>query len=76
MTDQTREQEHEDVRRSNDRDQEMERHGEDAPHNIGYDEAADGRYRSPRQSDVVENGPDVDPDSAASQVDRDDTSND
>ena len=75
MTDQTREQEHEDVRRSNDRDQEMERRGEDAPHNLGYDEAADG-HGSPRQDDVVENGPDIDPDSAASQVDREDTSND
>jgi hypothetical protein len=74
--DQTREQEHEHVRRSNDRDQELERHGEDAPHNIGYDEAADGRHRSPRQGDVVENGRDVDPDSAASQVDREDTPND
>ena len=53
----------------------MERRGEDAPHNLGYDEAADG-HGSPRQDDVVENGPDIDPDSAASQVDREDTSND
>ena len=30
------------IRRSNDRDQEMERNGEQAPHNRGYDEAADG----------------------------------
>lgn len=30
------------VRRSNDRDQRAERHGERAPHNEGYDEAADG----------------------------------
>jgi len=30
------------IRRSNDRDQELERRGEDAPHNRGYDEAADG----------------------------------
>ena len=31
------------IRKSNDRDQEAERHGEPAPHNRGYDEAADGR---------------------------------
>jgi hypothetical protein len=30
------------IRKSNDRDQEMERHGEQSPHNRGYDEAADG----------------------------------
>ncbi len=30
------------VRSSNDRDQQQERQGEDAPHNRGYDEAADG----------------------------------
>jgi len=34
--------EHARVRRSNDRDQELERKGEVAPHNRGYDEAADG----------------------------------
>jgi hypothetical protein len=33
------------IRQSNDRDQEMERHGEVAPHNRGYDEAADGPRR-------------------------------
>jgi len=31
------------IRRSNDRDQELERRGEQAPHNRGYDEAADGK---------------------------------
>ena len=34
--------EHDRVRRSNDGDQEMERHGERSPHARGYDEAADG----------------------------------
>lgn len=30
------------IRKSNDRDQEMERRGEPSRHNRGYDEAADG----------------------------------
>jgi hypothetical protein len=30
------------IRRSNERDQELEREGKPAPHNIGYDQAADG----------------------------------
>jgi hypothetical protein len=30
------------IRKSNDRDQDMERHGRQSPHNVGYDEAADG----------------------------------
>jgi hypothetical protein len=30
------------IRRSNDRDQALEQRGEEAPHNRGYDEAADG----------------------------------
>jgi hypothetical protein len=34
--------EHDRIRRSNDRDQELEREGKIAPHNRGYDEAADG----------------------------------
>jgi hypothetical protein len=34
--------EHKRVRSSNDRDQELEREGQVAPHNKGYDEAADG----------------------------------
>jgi hypothetical protein len=36
------ESEHERIRRSNDRDQRLEREGKQAPHNRGYDEAADG----------------------------------
>ena len=35
------------VRESNDRDQRAERRGENAPHNRGYDEAADGPAREP-----------------------------
>ena len=34
--------EHKRIRSSNDRDQELEREGVVAPHNRGYDEAADG----------------------------------
>ena len=34
--------EHQRIRSSNDRDQELEREGRIAPHNRGYDEAADG----------------------------------
>jgi hypothetical protein len=34
--------EHDRIRKSNDRDQEMERHGEQSPHARGYDHAADG----------------------------------
>ena len=34
--------EHQRIRSSNDRDQELEREGRVAPHNRGYDEAADG----------------------------------
>jgi hypothetical protein len=34
--------EHDRIRRSNDRDQRLEQEGKDAPHNRGYDEAADG----------------------------------
>jgi hypothetical protein len=35
--------EHERIRHSNDRDQELEREGVRSPHNQGYDQAADGR---------------------------------
>jgi len=35
------------IRESNDRDQNMERHGEQSRHNRGYDEAADGVVRPP-----------------------------
>ena len=34
--------EHRRIRKSNDRDQQREREGKSAPHNRGYDEAADG----------------------------------
>jgi hypothetical protein len=37
------ESEHDRIRRSNERDQRLEREGKDAPHNRGYDEAADGK---------------------------------
>jgi ATP-dependent Lhr-like helicase len=53
--------ERERVRKSNDRDQKMEREGVETEHNRGYDDAAAGRRA------------DVDPDSAESGVDRDDT---
>jgi hypothetical protein len=42
------------IRKSNDRDQEMERHGEQSKHNRGYDEAADGRVRTPEIERVVD----------------------
>jgi hypothetical protein len=61
--DDTRNIEQERVRSSNDRDQAMERSGEVPPHNRGYDEAVRG-YGS-------DNEEDVDPDSAESDVDRD-----
>ena len=64
----TSDSERERIRSSNDRDQEMERDGVDAEHNRGYDDAAD---RGIRNDDVSENGP-TDPDSAESDVDRDD----
>ena len=58
----TREGEQERIRSSNDRDQERERAGEPSRHNRGYDAAVRSRF---------EEG-DVDPDSAESDVDRDD----
>jgi len=42
------------IRKSNDRDQDMERHGEQSPHNRGYDEAADGVVRTPDVARVVD----------------------
>ncbi len=57
----TSETEHDRVRTSNDRDQQMERDGKQTEHNRGYDEAAHGR-----------SGQDVDPDRADADVDRDD----
>ena len=64
----TRESEHDAIRSSNDRDQMAEREGVENEHNRGYDEAARGRT-SVEHEDLG----DVDPDSAASDVDRDDT---
>ena len=46
--------ERERIRRSNDLDQQMEEKGIQAPHNRGDDEAADGRIRPPRVTDVRE----------------------
>jgi hypothetical protein len=66
--DETRETEHDRVRSSNDRDQAMERAGEVSERNRGYDEAVRGV--------VVEREEDVDPDSAESDVDRDDSTSD
>jgi hypothetical protein len=45
--------EHERIRRSNDRDQELEREGKASRHNRGYDEAADG-VPSPEIDRVVD----------------------
>jgi hypothetical protein len=47
------ESEHERIRRSNDRDQRLEREGKVAPHNRGYDEAADGTV-APQIEKVVD----------------------
>jgi len=54
------------VRSSNDRDQELERKGIKSRHNRGYDEA----LRGEDLGDIDER--DVDPDSASSDVNRDD----
>lgn len=66
----TREREHEAVRSSNDRDQTADRDGVETAHNRGYDDAVEGR-----ESVEQEDPGDVDPDSAESDVDRDDTIN-
>jgi hypothetical protein len=63
--DETRDTEQERVRSSNDRDQSMERDGEVSRHNRGYDDAVRGA--------IVEREDDIDPDSADSDVDRDDS---
>ena len=42
------------IRKSNDRDQELERHGEASRHNRGYDEAADGIVPPPDIERVVD----------------------
>jgi ATP-dependent Lhr-like helicase len=60
--------EHDAIRSSNDRDQAAEREGIETEHNRGYDDAARGRTAPER-----EDPGDVDPDSAQSDVDRDDT---
>jgi hypothetical protein len=60
--------EHERVRSSNDRDQATEREGLESEHNRGYDEAVRGR-----ESSTEEEFEDIDPDSASSDIDRDDT---
>jgi hypothetical protein len=64
-SDETRESEQERIRSSNDRDQAMDRAGEESERNRGYDDAVRGA--------VVEREEDVDPDSPESDVDRDDT---
>ena len=46
--------EHKRIRQSNDRDQELEREGKESRHNRGYDEAADGRFPTPKVEDVVD----------------------
>ena len=56
--------EHDRVRGSNDLDQELEREGVESRHNRGYDDAVRGAGDQNR---------DVDPDSAESDIDRDDT---
>lgn len=58
--------EHDRVRSSNDEDQMAEREGVDTEHNRGYDEAVRG-------SGDAEEFEDIDPDSAQSEIDRDDT---
>jgi hypothetical protein len=60
----TRDQEQDRVRSSNDRDQELEREGIEADHNRGYDNAVRGRS---------EEGQDIDPDSPEADVERDDS---
>ena len=55
------------VRGSNDRDQAAEREGIETDHNRGYDEATRARESSDEEFE------DIDPDSAESDVDRDDS---
>ena len=45
--------EHDRVRKSNDRDQRLEREGKTSPHSRGYDEAADGPP-TPRVRHIVD----------------------
>ncbi len=46
--------EHDRIRKSNDRDQQLEREGKQSRHNLGYDEAADGPVKTPEIERVVE----------------------
>jgi hypothetical protein len=46
--------EHDRIRKSNDRDQELEREGKVSRHNRGYDEAADGVMPSPKIERVID----------------------
>jgi hypothetical protein len=46
--------EHNRIRQSNDRDQELEREGKPSRHNQGYDEAADGAVPGPEIERVVD----------------------
>ena len=64
----TSQSEHDAVRSSNDREQRAEREGVESEHNRGYDETASGRTNVEH-----EDLGDVDPDSAESDVDRDDS---
>jgi hypothetical protein len=46
--------ERDEIRKSNDRDQELEREGKVSRHNRGYDDAADGVVRPPEIERVVD----------------------
>lgn len=46
--------EHDRIRKSNDRDQELEREGKTSRHNRGYDEAADGKVPEPEIERVAD----------------------
>jgi hypothetical protein len=46
--------EHDRIRKSNDRDQKLEREGKPSRHNRGYDEAADGAVKTPEIERVVD----------------------
>lgn len=46
--------EHDRIRQSNDRDQQLEREGKPSRHNRGYDEAADGVRPEPQIDRVVD----------------------
>ena len=46
--------EHDRIRKSNDRDQALEREGKKSRHNQGYDEAADGKVPEPEIERIVD----------------------